>query len=284
MKTKKSIKDLNSTIPHTSLESFIVMPKNIPRILVIGETGTGKSSLCNKMAGVRYKKISKFNPTFKITTTTVEVDNKCNVEPIFKVQRGQDSVTQETSWAEVNYLGDDRKKLIIIDTPGLNDKNVDNGKKHRKDLQLKLEAMEQVDLILILLDKPSSRLTKSLKDMMYDIIGIFGGNENLYGHFAVGFSHCDESDNSWTQNLEINDVNWKTTFQETFFNRTDEKQNQTQISYFSSVQDEHGAEWSRYDDFEHFYQRCVESHENPLKSIDCQTMSKLSQAVEKIMV
>ena len=41
--------------PHINLQSFSFIPENIPIVLVMGETGTGKSSLCNKLGGVYYK-------------------------------------------------------------------------------------------------------------------------------------------------------------------------------------------------------------------------------------
>ena len=49
----------------------------------------------------------------------------------------------------MNFLGDEAKPLIIIDTPGLNEVSDKKAQKHRIDLIAKLAAMERVDLVLI---------------------------------------------------------------------------------------------------------------------------------------
>lgn len=291
-----------STIPGEKI------PINIPRLLIIGETGVGKSTLCNTLSGVRYKKVAKRMSARnkrlrRITTaTSVQIDDECKVEPIFKAKQGQESVTQNTEWKEINYLGNDKQKLIVIDTPGLNDANAEKTKKHRKDLRDRLESMGEVDLVLILLNKSclgggGGRLTKSINDMIDEIITIFGGNENLYDHLAVAFSCCDDGDEGWSQDLDENMDAWQTTLQKKFLGANiipqndDEQKNETANGYeneiamffLSSVQSDHtdkeGKEWSCQEDFEEIYKLCVQSHKNPLKAVDCESLSKLSDAV-----
>ena len=190
----------------------------------------GKSALCNKMHGVKYRLVTEYDEELDTECTTVQIDDDCKVKPIFKSEAGHESVTQNTQWKEINYLGNEKEKLIVIDTPGLNDANVQKAKKHKQDLRKKLESMREVDLVLILLGKKclgagGGRLTTSINNMIDEIIHIFGGNENLCDHFAVAFSCCDDCDKGWSQNLKTNTKAWQKTFQEKFFSLENEDGN-----------------------------------------------------------
>lgn len=96
---------LPERVIQTSLASFTLMPKNIPRILIIGESGIGKSSLCNKLSGIYYKKTTKKCASGrKVSSINVEDHKTADYvpeEPIFESKRGKKSVTDATSWAQV---------------------------------------------------------------------------------------------------------------------------------------------------------------------------------------
>ena len=59
--------------------------------------------------------------------------------------------------------------------------------------------------------------------------------------------------------------------------------NKIPMFLLSSVQtDVTGEGWSRQKHFEKIYKLCVKLHANPLKAVDCEVLSKLSQAVATI--
>ena len=279
MKQRVKLCDVSNTLPHTELESFALIPEDIPRLLIIGETRTGKSSFCNKMAGVYYKfvetPIYQQKPPKPRNTKSQQAsghnnddsdssdssssgdDNNSNnekgklirikvdiiVDPkeekeIFKSGSGQNSETQTTSWAQVNFLGNEKKPLIIIDTPGLNDISKEKANEHRSDLQGKLAALRRIDLVIIWLGKQElgggGGFHNSTFDMLRDVIELFGGNTHLYKHFAIGFGCCDEFDKNWLFKIDEKQEQWQNMLQKEFFGkdykRHKQKQQQQQVS------------------------------------------------------
>ena len=156
--------------PHSVKDSFWLIPEHIPRVLVIGETGCGKSSLCNKLAGIYYKSVEKStkkngkkkkkkeeDDSDSSSSSEDDDDIEYNIEiggkkeEIFESGSSNASVTQETKWAQIRLLHGDledkkeeKQELIVIDTPGLNDGNVENGILHRKELESKLLIVEKL--------------------------------------------------------------------------------------------------------------------------------------------
>ena len=120
------LSDVSKGPRHTILGSFALIPPDIPRLLIIGETGIGKSTFCNKMAGIYYKLIvaedgdsdssscdsdngdDDDGDDVKNTNSKNSISN--NKEPkivcqeqkeIFESGSDQYSITQTTSWAQV---------------------------------------------------------------------------------------------------------------------------------------------------------------------------------------
>lgn len=215
----------------------------------------------------------------------------------------------------MNFLGDPKKPLIVIDTPGLNDIDMEKRLKHRADLEKKLAAMQRVDLVLILMNNSClgcGRLNEGTQDMIADVISVFGGNKNLVNHFAVAFSMCDESDDRWTMDLEENEKEWQVTFEKFFgldkqnsndsinddfkseckidMSRLDDKKHKVPMYYLSNIQGNEqkientgNKKWSQFEDFELLYKLCVDSSKDPLYCCNYTLMTKFRRAIKQEM-
>ena len=73
----------------------------IPKILILGKTGTGKSTFCNVIAG-KLPDSDKSSGGFPVSSET-------------------DSCTKKTTLGDFCYCGDPRRPVTIIDTPGFDD-------------------------------------------------------------------------------------------------------------------------------------------------------------------
>ncbi|BFU26148.1 AIG1 family protein, putative [Entamoeba histolytica] len=131
------------------------------KLIVIGETGSGKSSLGNF---ILKKKVNKF-----------------------KVGDSAGSVTQETSGV---YGEGDRSDLFVIDTPGFNDPN---GKEKENDnvkqMVKYIQSQSGIKAIVICLDINNPRLLNSIKTMIHIIHDIFPLYE-FWEHVCVVWTKC----------------------------------------------------------------------------------------------
>ena len=98
IRANKKLLDVSNKAPHSDWESFALIPKHIPRILVVGQTRIGKSSLCNKMAGIYYKLIENDEDA------SIICDNP--EKQLFETSDSLKSVTKLTSWAQVSFCFD----------------------------------------------------------------------------------------------------------------------------------------------------------------------------------
>ena len=114
IKQARRLSDVSTGQRHTTIESFAFIPFDIPRLLIIGESGIGKSSLCNKMAGVYYKLVPDDSDSSSSSSDGDDVNKKKQKKPrsqITTIQEGQNEIfrsgdecgiTQATSWAQVS--------------------------------------------------------------------------------------------------------------------------------------------------------------------------------------
>jgi len=84
-------------ISHNGQEPESISGNGLKKILVIGKTGTGKSTLCNVLAGKEY-----------------DAD-------YFKTSSEGKSCTQNTKFKNVFFNGDEKKPVSLIDTMGFDD-------------------------------------------------------------------------------------------------------------------------------------------------------------------
>merc|ERR1711934_160416 len=121
------------------------------KILVIGKTGTGKSSLCNVLCGA---------------------DHGADV---FPVSAEAMSCTQRTFFCEANFNKNKEEPISLIDTIGFDDPDTDDDAKIIAELVLKLKnGCDFVNLFVIAVNGQNPRLDGSLLGMIKIFEGMFG--------------------------------------------------------------------------------------------------------------
>lgn len=180
----------------TTNEDFSRQCPELQRLVVIGCTGAGKSTLCNKLAGFRYEwdeELSQF-----VWTSGQE-------KLLFACSQGANSVTDHTTYANLPYLGRMDRPFVCIDTPGHNDTGTDDTLlRQATDLHTKLRRMGHVNAILVLHnDVWSGRFSPTTQELMAKVQEMFkASGRNVWEHVIIGFSRCDEADRGWRGSIE----------------------------------------------------------------------------------
>ena len=199
---------LSSNIRYTKVNDFKKMKddKSALKLLVIGEMGTGKSSICSKLIGIRlmyrqpFEAKSKYSDLKRVDTTSLK-DH-------FKVNNSKDSVTKETSFVLSRFLGrSNDQRVMIIDSPGFFDPhsqlsqskrrelNISANQDFCQDLKTKLRVLGSLDGIILLMSL-KNRLTSIFLNTMKGIIYMFQNEDKspLISNLALCYSKCDESE------------------------------------------------------------------------------------------
>ena len=131
---------------------------DISSIIVLGETGTGKSSFCN---------------------------NLC-IEPKCEVGEGLNSETERVQGIRCEGIYND---IFIIDTPGLNDSNGSEQDAHNiNKMNEYIRQNPRIKGIIILLKFTDNRITGSVKDSLKAFADMFPMNE-FWSHVIFILSH-----------------------------------------------------------------------------------------------
>merc|ERR1719242_2975647 len=130
-----------------------------PRIVILGATGVGKSSLANVLVG-RDK----------------NYDGRRFHDGCFKVAATKDVVTKETC-ADVGYrLGNtgDGPRFTVIDTPGFGDRLIEEEKTIESLVQTLRDEIKYINVFVIAFKQTDTRMTYALRSMISLFEKMFG--------------------------------------------------------------------------------------------------------------
>jgi hypothetical protein len=199
-------------------EDFGRTDETLPRVLVLGCLGSGKSTLLNKMAGFRLHCVEGEGEDEDEFVWDNDKD-KDDDKPLFESNSNVDSVTKYTSFANVHFLGDSEKPVILVDTPGH-----DHPESSHMDLKLsrqslaenaadlyeKLKRMGHLNTILVMHnDVHSNRLNPATYTLLQKIDEMFSSypndendtNDTIWNHVVIAYSKCDSDSRGWRCNL-----------------------------------------------------------------------------------
>ena len=159
-------------------ETYDLRPPNMRRkMLVVGKTGTGKSTLCNRVAGL---------------------DPDAN---LFPASAGAVSCTQSTKFGNVNFGGSRERPISLIDTIGFDDPNNDTDSKVIAELVDKLmNKCDKVHLFVIAVNGQNPRMDGSLVAMLKIFKEMFG--EEFWGQCCVVFTRVPMDKRSINRRLK----------------------------------------------------------------------------------
>ena len=124
----------------------------MPKIVVIGVTGSGKSTLCNILSGY---------------------DPNGEDENGFPASDSLNSCTYKTIGKEVNWLGNEELPFTIFDTPGLGDPS-GNDSSNIMEMVQTLKKIRFVNAFVIVFNGQNPRIDLALKGILQIFKQIFG--------------------------------------------------------------------------------------------------------------
>jgi len=149
-----------------------------PRIILLGSTGSGKSSLANVLLGRPHD--------FK-------AENDFDGSQCFVAGEGTQGVTRNTCAETGRWDGDDEKPVTVIDTPGFGDDVESDRETVEQLVKFLKEEIKQVNAFVILFNGQSPRFTHGLKSMIKLFENIFGPGFWPNVIFAVSRWHFGEA-------------------------------------------------------------------------------------------
>ncbi|XP_023325475.1 translocase of chloroplast 90, chloroplastic [Eurytemora carolleeae] len=149
-----------------------------PRIVILGATGVGKSSLANVLRG-RHKNF----------------DGEGFKSGCFKVQSHLDPVTKETCPDRGYWLGNSSlPEFTIIDTPGFGDDLVKEEKTIENLVSVLKNDIKYVHLFVIAFKQTDNRMTHALRSMLSLFEKMFGNH--FWKNAVLEATHWNYAENS----------------------------------------------------------------------------------------
>jgi len=139
-----------------------------PRIMLLGETGVGKSTLGKQLFGKKPGMCASPNSMLNLTY------------PVFGVGHGPESHTNDTSWIAGKWLGDysqtgNSSCFTVIDTPGVGDTAGEIADcKHGVAISEAVKKLSLIDAFVLIFKGTQSRFTKPLQDQLSFYEEMFG--------------------------------------------------------------------------------------------------------------
>merc|ERR1719500_1238622 len=134
-----------------------------PRIVIVGATGSGKSSLANAFLGCDPR------------------SDDC----LFEVCSGSDSCTKQTTYGFGSWLGNGQN-FTVVDTPGFGDSNNDDDLLIEEMMEVLADVVDHTDTFLLLFDGRETRFDASLQNMIQRMTTIFG--HHWWNYLVIGVS------------------------------------------------------------------------------------------------
>merc|ERR1719228_274755 len=142
-----------------------------PRFIIIGPTGSGKSSLANAFLGC--------DPQAPECT--------------FNVCNDFDSCTKDTSYGTGPWLGmHDGQNCTVVDTPGFNDSDNEDEELIEEMMDVLANTIDHADTLLLLLKGDTTRFKEGLQKMLKRMTVMFGQDWWNYLLIAVSFWPFDQ--------------------------------------------------------------------------------------------
>ena len=139
---------------------------SLPRILLLGETGVGKSSLANALLG------------------RDPLSEKCS---LFPVCHDMKSCTKEIQGETGLWLGEGSENFTVIDTPGFGDSEGEDERIVHEMTEFLKDDLKAAEVIVLVINGNQNRFDKGLQEMLKFYTTLFG--ERWWDHviFAVTF-------------------------------------------------------------------------------------------------